>query len=137
ANRIEREQGRAGGTVHACTGNFTNAALRLLRRFTSMALAERTSASRLIMSRTLLSLVITATLLGGTPAPSVAQEMTQPASQPVPIVSGQSGGAGASGGTTSGGASVETPPPTAAAPAEPLPAGPPAGQAAAFYSNPA
>lgn len=69
---------------------------------------------------------------------AAAQEITQPAAQPVPILSSQSGGAGTSGGTSSGGAPVEAPAPVPMAPAQPLPPGPPAGEPqAAYFANPA
>jgi hypothetical protein len=87
------------------------------------------------MSKALLSVVAAAALLSVAVRPSLAQEITQPAAQPVPVLAGQSGGAGTSGGSTSGGATARAP--AAEAPAEPLPAGPPAGpQQAAFFANP-
>src|SRR5947207_1441203 len=94
--------------------------------------------ARPVMSRSLLSLATAVALLASGLTPSAAQEITQPSAQPVPILSGQSGGAGISGGTSSGGAAVPAPAPVPVAPAEPLPPGPPAGpQQAEFFANPA
>ena len=89
------------------------------------------------MARPLLSTVVAAIFLGATLAPSFAQETTQPSVQPVPILSGQSGGAGTSGGITSAGVPAEAPAPAAVEPAEPLAPGPAAGaEQASFLSSP-
>lgn len=89
------------------------------------------------MARPLLSTAVAGIFVGATLAPSFAQETTQPSVQPVPILAGQSGGAGTSGGVTSGSVPAEALAPAAVEPAQPLAPGPAAGeQQASFLSSP-
>jgi hypothetical protein len=112
---------------------------RLLRFYTVVPSdGEKASIRGAVMSKSLLSFITAAAFFVATLTPSLAQEITQPSVQPIPILAGQSGGAGTSGGSDSGGATAPAPPPAAAEPVQPLPPAQPAGpQQAAFFANPA
>jgi hypothetical protein len=111
---------------------------RLLRFYTVVPSdGEKASIRGAVMSKSLLSFITAAAFFVATLTPSLAQEITQPSVQPIPILAGQSSGAG-TGGTDSGGATAPAPPPAAAEPVQPLPPAQPAGpQQAAFFANPA